>query len=403
MTRPNFNINIAGNRTTSRPNGSGVTNTLCVSVNSQESTAGVSRRKPKGWIPPTGYTFSAVKTTYQNGSALFAPLGVNSSSGNKWVGVLGNSGGPFSGDDHFDQACSLATARTDPGLINLALIRARSALKSTDINLGVAFAEANRTAKLVGDTTIQLAKSVQQLRHGEIRRAMRTLGISSKRAEPKGASVPSKWLELQYGWKPLVSDVYGACDALSKRDKSDWRVTAKGRATQNQTYVQTRSLNWANTNGHGGSTTATVQRRAFARIDALPANEIAISLASMGITNPALIGWELVPFSFVVDWFLPVGAWLDSLDAMIGYESAYYSSSFLVRGVWSDVAAETRQVTASNYQEAFYQGSKTYVYLNRTASNSVPIPRPPGFKDPRSYGHMANGLALLTQVFKSKR
>jgi hypothetical protein len=38
----------------------------------------------------------------------------------------------------------------------------------------------------------------------------------------------------------------------------------------------------------------------------------------LGLTNPLAIAWELVPFSFVLDWLVPVGTWLQSLDATLG-------------------------------------------------------------------------------------
>lgn len=42
-------------------------------------------------------------------------------------------------------------------------------------------------------------------------------------------------------------------------------------------------------------------------------------LAQTGIDNPALLAWELLPYSFVVDWFLPVGNYLESLNAFSGF------------------------------------------------------------------------------------
>lgn len=406
MARPSFKNVFAGAVTFSRPNGSGREVRLSVSRVAEEATSGVSRRKPKGWIPPTGYSFIRRDIAYQYGQTMYAPLGVNSSSGSKYDGYVGYSvdgtaNAPFNGDAHYDDAVTETNCRSDQGLRNLALIRARASMKGDHVNLGVAYAERNRTAKLVGDTAIQLAKSVKDLRHGNVRSAMRRLGITGKKGEPRGASVPSKWLELQYGWKPMLSDVYGACSELSNRDKEDWRISALGKSYSLTNHKVTRNLNWANTGNHGGSTTAEVRRWAKCRIDALPQNEAKISLASVGVTNPLTIAWELVPFSFVVDWFLPIGGYLDGLDAMLGYESAYLSDSYFCIAEWKDSAAE-RKVSGQTINEAYYEGKKRYVYLNRTASNSVPFPRPPGLKDPRSLGHMANGLALLTQVFRPK-
>lgn len=38
---------------------------------------------------------------------------------------------------------------------------------------------------------------------------------------------------------------------------------------------------------------------------------IRLLIGRLGLNNPALITWELIPFSFVVDWFLPVGTWIE--------------------------------------------------------------------------------------------
>lgn len=40
----------------------------------------------------------------------------------------------------------------------------------------------------------------------------------------------------------------------------------------------------------------------------------------LGLTNPASIAWELVPFSFVVDWFGTVGEFLASWTDFDGLE-----------------------------------------------------------------------------------
>lgn len=46
---------------------------------------------------------------------------------------------------------------------------------------------------------------------------------------------------------------------------------------------------------------------------------------TLGLTNPAAIAWELVPFSFVVDWFIPIGNFLNSWTDFLGlrFEDSY--------------------------------------------------------------------------------
>jgi hypothetical protein len=49
-------------------------------------------------------------------------------------------------------------------------------------------------------------------------------------------------------------------------------------------------------------------------------NSINRTLASLGLTNLASVGWEVMPYSFVIDWAVPVGNWLNLQDADTGLE-----------------------------------------------------------------------------------
>lgn len=375
-------------------NGTGTfqNDSLCLGTRYTETSAGTSRRKPKGFIPPTPYSFFRSSIVYARGTCKNVNLTIPAFT-SIYSGVVGGGAGlagRFNSEGHFD--LTLPDNHRDESLENRALIKARNSLKDSNVNLGVAFAERSQTARLVGDTAIQLAKSFKYLRRGEIRNAMNTLGITSKQREPRGGNVPQKWLELQYGWKPLLSDVHGACKALEKRDKSDWLVTVKGRASSNGSTTK-KFVEF-----DAGEVVAKWRHSVLVRIDALPDNELLIALSSSGITNPLLIGWERLPFSFVVDWILPVGGWLESLDAMLGYTTYGYSSSYLSRFEW-DGSGITLPVDNGNQVQNSYKESKRAVRLVRTVSQNVPLAHFPGIKDPRSLEHMANGLSLLATAF----
>lgn len=369
-----------------------------------ETNTGVRRRKPKGaWINPTPYTFTRVEWRGAIGSARNIvgtppPANGSCSTGQWYKGVVGTVPGDsltrFDLANTFTPLLSDDTAKADDGLRNAALIAVRNKLKNAKVDLGIAFAERKATSKMVGDTAIRLARSFQHLKRGQTRRAMDELGISSRRGQPRGSNVPNKWLELQYGWDPLLSDVYGACESLAKKSKDDWRVTAKA-VKSSKTELGGEYASYSST---WSIRKVVCEKSVFARIDCIPANELIISLASLGILNPLLVAWELVPYSFVVDWFLPIGSYLDSLDAMLGYTSRGYSSSLLTRTRWTTTGIGTR-TWANGKVENSWTGSKYMVYLDRQVSTSVPIPTFPSFKDPRSLGHMANGLALLASAF----
>jgi hypothetical protein len=251
---------------------------------------------------------------------------------------------------------------------------------------------------MLGTNAIAMAKAMRALRRGDWNSALKALGLS-RRGEPRSKSIPKRWLELQYGWNPLLSDVYGACDALQQRDTSAWMVTGKGSYSEKSSLSKDCGSFLSRCDTH-------VQSRmgAYVRIDAEPTNGLAGTFTALGLTNPLLIAWELFPFSFVVDWALPIGSWLDSLDAMLGYGPTWCSTSTICRGNWVSKHRGTIRENGPYVEttSGSWESRREIVRLNRTVSQSVPLPTLPRFKDPRSLTHMANGLSLLALAFRGR-
>lgn len=369
-----------------------------------ETCTGVRRRKPKGWKSPTGYYLDRYVVQYPQGSNQVFYTNKLSGETKKLFecnGAIGRNVTPYGGvmaDRVMHEVLPRASITTGPEfdkLADLTLIKARNKMKRGDLNLGIAFAERKRTANLVTTTALQLVRSIRMVRRGNFDGAIRELNIKTP-FRPKTASVPSRWLELQYGWKPLLSDVYGAVDKLTKCPSSDWRVTAKAVENRRSRFERTVDDIYCST---GVSATQFIGVQS--RIDAFPDNLGLIEAASVGITNPALIAWELVPFSFVVDWALPIGAYLESLDAMLGYTDVWYVQSRMVKQEWKlSGKAGTRDNLYDRYSYTpSFSGSAESVVLSRTVGRNVPLPTMPRLRDPRGLTRMANALALLATAF----
>lgn len=362
-----------------------------------ESVSGTSRRKPEGWIPPTPYSFSRVRYDRAQGTAeqRFYEYGTYKGSARQ-SGCVGGAPGHNS-TSLFDSLSGPLSVPTS--FIDRALVRARLAMKDANVNLGVAFAERNATARMLGTNAKTLAEFFLNLRlWKDDDELMRILKRKFKRQNVRktGSRIVNRFLETQYGWLPLLSDVYGACDALEKRTTSDWMVTGKGHYREESRVEKIigsgLSRSWGVFKG---------ERGAFVRIDAEPGNPLLGSLSSLGITNPALIAWEATRLSFVVDWAFSVGDWLESLDAMLGYNRSWCSTSSFTKGEWSYSGLGANHNPTAQNSSAFvnnFKASCEKVSVNRTVSQSVPLPSLPRFKDPRSLAHMANGLSLLAQA-----
>lgn len=400
MTRPDFNVSIPGAYSVTQTGSARSTVQVTDCRSASETTSGTGRRKPKGFIPPTPYTFRKREVEHAYGKA---EVSVVKNNWSLYEGYVGRSP-RFSTLNHFSAVLTEANAESTPTALKTScLIAARNRLKAKKVDLGVAFAERKATAMTVGDTARRLAEAVKYLRRGMWRNAQRELGIRYKdRTRPAGSNWTNHWLQLQYGWKPLLADVYGSCDALSKRPNGDWRVTVKARRAEEDVfeyYAPKLGASYPTGNYDAYHGKAVRKRGVFTRIDALPQNDLTISLVSLGVTNPLLVAWELVPYSFVVDWFLPIGSWLDSLDALAGYGQAWTSQSTKLETTWVDKGLSYNWPNPDSYIRNNWLGTKRIVNLSRSVSTGVPVPSFPRFKDPVSLGHMANGLSLLAQAF----
>jgi hypothetical protein len=105
-----------------------------------------------------------------------------------------------------------------------------NSIKGHQFNLGVAVAEGKQTVSLVVSTLGKLVNVVRSLKKGRFDLALRHLGGSPSkhkqlypsrkmRSDPRSLTskdISASWLELQYGWTPLLSDVYQA-ENLPKR------------------------------------------------------------------------------------------------------------------------------------------------------------------------------------------
>jgi hypothetical protein len=255
----------------------------------------------------------------------------------------------------------------------------RAAIKDSNLNLAMASAEYRKTADLFSSVAKDVVDAYLHIRKGKVIAGVkRYLKKPSDRVQ---LDVANRWLQYQYGMKPTLSDLYGSCEALRK-------TLAEGKyhfKTVSKRSYQSESQRWPQTGTIRGTAQAmaSYQMRMVARYRI---REAAVKqLAEVGITNPALLAWELIPYSFVVDWLFPVGDWLASLDALVGVSDLTYYSS---------VKGESR-TEGSVYGGHFMQEQKSYQRFG--PRNDLPLPNF-GYEPSDSLTKVVNGLALLRKL-----
>lgn len=210
--------------------------------------------------------------------------------------------------------------------IAAAQIAAYSRVSAPEAMSLVTLAEAHKSVQMIRDTARNLAAAYLAVRKGRPKAAVEAaLGRKFRSAPVRSGldATSSKWLEYRYGWGPLMLDVSGTLQAIAKGEfKQPPRQTARGfrNLTERATWLDTTFYKPVNTNHQGAyqfryEQTDTVSIRSYI-LYTVAGNLQRIS--DFGLTAFPSTAWELIPFSFVVDWFAPVGDWLSALDPKIG-------------------------------------------------------------------------------------
>lgn len=204
---------------------------------------------------------------------------------------------------------------------NLTLNRAREkfmAKANSRVSLAVDIIQRKEAYDMITRRVTQAAKvfnDVRKLRFGD---AIRDLGLKKPadwRSVPRTAG--GWWLEYSYGWKPLVQDIHEAATVLSSPQGDLWI-----QESSSQPYKEVINGDVGPPNNATIHYQNVVNGKVFARVGATVSvtNPNLQALKNAGLTNPLTWAWEVIPFSFVVDWFYGVGDFLESLDDTVGLQ-----------------------------------------------------------------------------------
>lgn len=357
-----------------------------------------SRNKPKGkWIPPKDYTMLETKSVEPNGSIYRTNLATGVQTLVRSGVVAQNTNGLNSSQNNFlrgQKVITLTETAVSPNLITTSQAKAWSALKNQQVNFGQAFAERKQTANLACDTIDRLCRDLIGVKKHLGPKKLARLGNAIVK------DLPNYFLEVVFGWKPLLSDLHGAITELDNRDSSDWKVTCKGKAGVKEKgtfiYLSESAASAAQRYDYE------ISHGAYTRIDAVPENAALVKAAQLGLTNPLSLAWEVMPWSFAVDWIYPIGPYFDRLDSALGWNILGMSTSAMIKSklTRTGLPMTTRDSRYANNWSSSWRFAK----LNRGTGIVGPSEVFPFLKDPFSSAQrVGTMLSLLSQVRKGLR
>lgn len=217
-------------------------------------------------------------------------------------------------------------------------------LRNTDIQLGVALAEAKKTASLVRHTAEQVVGGVVNFRRNA-RMSVRDFSrfMREMRGQKPGASfrytpvnrrgsspwdrvlnnprqmskaIPEKWLEYSYGWRPFLMEADGAASALASllHDQNvPMLYVGRGGSSREDDM-------WYDVSGPPGPDVRcshhirVISECHYSITYRMPFGVLADVRDRLGLGLASTL-WELTPYSFCLDWLVGVGDWFNSFGA----------------------------------------------------------------------------------------
>lgn len=331
----------------------------------------------------------------------------------------------FSGglaEDFHKGVLYLADQNTDARARTTFLNKLADASGKDQVSLGVIAGEFRETAGLAADLATGIVKGVRDIARTHkrppesIANALYVLGREGKAAALKqlGSSdntllqgVVSSWLVYQFGLKPLAYDIQDGVDYLAAQQaKPDGlQLTALLRGGASEVYEYTRLLNQS---GHNGSvvrlTGNFVQKTSvnYAGVYKIPTQ--APTQIALGLYNPALVLWELLRFTWMVDYVIDIGGWIRSFMAAQGTSFVEGSRSWTRKAYLDGLYSENLSYGITKVDPAKVEMMISSEWFERTVvgSGGVMPSFLPGMKNKLNLDRLANSIAAITTLVGSR-
>ena len=255
-------------------------------------------------------------------------------------------------------------------------------LKEKKVNVGTFLAESISTYDMMAGQAKNLFQLLLYMKRGQFNRIPRLFYGNGK--GPQSARLASGILEMKYGWMPLISDLKAAYDdfqgttprpmllSASRNVKTPWKTVS------NSTY-------WTNR-------VQDLEVRNTCKIIAKLSSDFMAKANSYGLINPLALGWEVIPFSFVIDWAMPIGNVLEAMSATAGLDFVGGFENQTITGT-----VDARRPVPSGYTGKGVGVHCEYLCTRREKLLGFPTPLP-YVKSPFSTQNGLSALALWRQL-----
>lgn len=288
-----------------------------------------------------------------------------------------------------------ANVNVPANLLNRVKTELLTKVAKQDLNLGNNLVEMNKTVKMVSSRLLQLLRAYRAAKRLRVREFFSILGLSPSGGK-SARDASSLWLEGIYGWLPLAKDIYAGAQLMEEgfKETNGMLLRAVRQISEGVPMPDVSKLP-GKPKSISGTRSLSLRGQAYWRISDLSLRQY----QRVGLTNPAQWAWEALPFSFLIDWVMPVGNYLQALTATQGLTFVDGCISIQLRDNLKLIDFMTVPTPGAVIKS--WVARDLTVSIDALVFKRVPISNPaPALyvKSPFSATHVANALALLHQL-----
>lgn len=310
----------------------------------------------------------------------------------------------------FNYGDTLPILKLDPSLAQDVLRKCLSQMLEDDVAFNAFLAQGKQSLKMVTNLATGIAHGTDALMTADFKQPKSFRKFLANASKEAVSNFSGKYLEYLYGWKPLADDVENAfqsmIDGYTGPNQKRFRLKVRKSRKLKSSHDYTGTASAYFTSNSFWQQRLYLENRAKIVLHYNFPNQAGEMLPTM---TPFGTAWELAPWSFVVDWFVPVGDWIGAMEAT--QYAMYMQDAVLTQSV--EVASKRSErsrwvstyvppgVTGEFFQPPSVSGH-SFLMTREVLSPTAVLDRIrfPSFSSKFGLPQASQALALLSQVLK---
>jgi hypothetical protein len=266
------------------------------------------------------------------------------------------------------------------------LDKLRRKVMGSTINFGVAIAEGGDSLRMIFEATRALDGAIRHARRGDFVSAWKS--VTRYKREGVRRNVSSNWLQLQYGIRPLLSDIHDAATSLAHFLSVPLRQVITVERKVGGVVRNNLDHPWVTGYEHTSGFEVVKYKAILEEVNAVKL---------LGLSDPASIIWEKLPFSFVFDWIIPVGDFLQARGLAQSLTGTFVKTRTVKWEAKHPTYKKVVDGVLFNPSGGLLTYSKRVVTVSRVIQTSLDVPLPSIQPLSRAIGweRAANAVALF--------